>query len=62
MRFEFSMYDDIDGRSVVVSQPDLDYLPDVLELMLSFLKGCGYTYVEQLSADKGNNEFVNTVR
>lgn len=66
MRFQFSMSDydkDFDStRTVDVSQDGVEYIDDVLELVLTFLRASGYTYVEAVGVDKGNKEQVWTVR
>lgn len=62
MHFTFSMYDEEDKREVRVSQGDIEFLGDLLELFLSFAKACGYTYVQGIGADKGMEEEVWTVR
>ena len=62
MRITFSMYDEEDKREVQVSQGDVEFLNDFLELFLTFTKACGYTYVQGIGADKGMEEEVWTVR
>lgn len=66
MRFLFSMsdYDKEFGstRTVDVSQDGVEYIDDVLELVLTFLRASGYTYVEAVGVDKGSKEQVWTVR
>ena len=62
MRISMSMYDELEKRDVSINQDELEYLDDVLELMLTFLKACGYTYVEGVGVSKGQNEETWTVR
>ena len=62
MRISMSMYDELEKRDVFISQDELEFLDDIAELMFTFLKACGYTYVTAVGVDKGNNETVWTVR
>lgn len=61
MRFTFGMYDDDDGdyRAVNV-EGQAETVPEVLELFLSFMKGSGYSYVNQMVAVYDNGKEVGT--
>lgn len=61
MQYEFHGKDYEDGREIMVSQDDVEYLGDVLELFLSFLQGTGYTYVKRIVAVKDNGDEVSTL-
>lgn len=50
MYYEFLAKDVVDHRDTLVSQGDVEYLGDVLELFLSFLQGAGYSYVGKITA------------
>jgi len=53
---------DVEGqRDILVSQGDVEYLGDVLELYLAFLQGCGYTYVKKIIAVKDDGTEVETL-
>lgn len=54
MYFSFSMHDEDSGRHAEISQSNVDHLDDVLEAFLSFLHGCGYSYVSKVGAIKDN--------
>ncbi len=56
MYFSFNMNDDEGHRSVNHSQGNVDHLDDVLEAFLSFLHGCGYSYVNKIGAVKDNKD------
>ena len=62
MRFTFGMYDadeDGDYRAVNV-EGRAETVPEVLELFLSFMKGSGYSYVNQMVAVYDNGKEVGT--
>lgn len=61
MQYEFHGKDYEDSREITVSQEDVEYLGDVLELFLSFLQGTGYTYVKRIVAVKDNGDEVSTL-
>lgn len=43
-------------RTVGVDHDNLDYLPDVMDMLLNFLQAVGYTYVEKLGVLKTNGD------
>ena len=45
---DFTLIADDGKRRITISHEELDYLPDVMEVLLNFLQACGYTYVKQL--------------
>lgn len=49
------------GPVVTVAQDDLEYLGDVAELLLQFLRATGYTYVKQLIVVKDGDDTVETM-
>lgn len=49
------------GAAVAIAQDDLEYLGDVAELMLQFLRAAGYTYVNQLVIVKDSGDKLETV-
>lgn len=49
------------GAFVAITQDDLEYLGDVAELMLQFLRAAGYTYVNQLVIVKDSGDKLETV-
>ena len=48
------------GYTVVVTKDNVDFLGDVAEMFLQFLRGAGYTYVEQVEIHTGGGESVYT--
>ena len=63
MNYNFHGYDDVpnvSGRSVSVSQGDLEYLGDVTELFLTFLHAAGYSYVRSVVVIKDDGQEVST--
>lgn len=58
MNFDFHMYDHDDERTVSVGG-QAETVPEVLELFLSFMKGCGYSYVETVAV-YDNGKVVGT--
>jgi hypothetical protein len=54
------MHDYTDGREVIVSQNDLEYIGDVAELFLSFLHAVGYNYIKQVVVIKDGGDEVTT--
>jgi len=59
MNFNFHMYDHDDERTVSVGG-QAETVPEVLELFLSFMKGCGYPYIQQAVAIYDNGKEVGT--
>jgi len=62
MRFTFGMYDNGDGdeyRAVNV-EVEAETVSEVLEAFLSFMKGSGYSYVDQIVAVYDNGREVGT--
>jgi hypothetical protein len=63
MKFTFGMYDCGEGdggyRAVNV-EGQAEAVPEVLELFLSFMKGSGYSYVNQMVAVYDNGKEVGT--
>jgi len=60
MNYNFHGYDNVSGRSVSVSQGDLEYLGDVVELFLTFLHAAGYSYVRSVVVIKDDGQEVST--
>jgi hypothetical protein len=61
MRFTFGMYDDDDGDYRAVNiEGQAETVPEVLELFLSFMQGCTYSYVNQIVAVYDNGKEVGT--
>lgn len=56
MYFSFSMNDNDSELNVSVSQGNVEHLDDVLEVFLTFLHGCGYSYVSKIGAVKDNKD------
>jgi len=54
MKFILSCEDE--NRAVMIKHDDLDYLPDVMDMLLNFLQAVGYTYVTKLGVVKMNGE------
>ena len=46
----------------IAHQQDVEFVADVAELFLSFLRGMGYTYINQVVLVKDNGEEVATLR
>ena len=45
---DFTLIADDGKRRITIAHDELDYLPDVMEVLLNFLQACGYTYVSKL--------------
>jgi hypothetical protein len=60
MYYEFLAKDVESNKDTLVSQGEIEYLGDVLELFLSFLHGCGYSYVKQVVVVKDDGNEVVT--
>lgn len=52
---DFTLIADDGKRRITISHEELDYLPDVMEVLLNFLQACGYTYVKQLGVVQDDN-------
>lgn len=62
MYYEFLAKDVVDHRDTLVSQGDIEYLGDVLELFLAFLQGAGYSYIGKITAtSKGGDKEWETL-
>jgi len=63
LMFSMTVYDDSSEvtKNVDVHGNNVEYLGDALELFLSFLQGCGYTYVKQIVAIDDNGREKATV-
>lgn len=59
MWFTFTMYDPDDERKVSL-EGQAETVPEVLEYFLSFMKGCGYPYIQQTVAIYDNGKQVGT--
>jgi len=63
MNYRFQAYDhdiNLDGRTIIVAQTDLEYLGDVTELFLTFLHASGYSYVRSVVVIKDDGQEVST--
>jgi len=63
MNYRFQAYDhdpNLDGRTIIVAQTDLEYLGDVTELFLTFLHAAGYSYVRSVVVIKDDGQEVST--
>lgn len=60
MRFTLYMSDEETARRVEITQDDVEHLGDLAEVLLTFIKACGYTYVGSLTleADDGSKEWT----
>lgn len=63
LMFSMTVYDEDTeiNKNVDVHGNNVEYLGDALELFLSFLQGCGYTYVKQIIAVNDNDQETVTV-
>jgi len=46
----FTLTCEDENRTVTIHHHELDYLPDVLDMLLNFMQAIGYTYVNKLGA------------
>jgi len=53
---KFTLICEDEKRMIGITHDDLDYLPDVMDMLLNFLQAVGYTYVEKLGVVKTNGE------
>jgi len=53
---KFTLICEDEKRMVCIVNDDLDYLPDVVDMLLNFLQAVGYTYVEKLGVIKSSGE------
>ena len=60
MYYEFLAKDVEQQRDILLSKGDVEYLGDVIELMLSFLQGCGYSYVKKIIVVKDDGSEMET--
>lgn len=60
MNFTFTMHDYEANRHVEITQGEVEYLGDLAEVLLTFIKACGYTYVGSLTleAEDGSKEWT----
>lgn len=60
MEFVLSMRDGEDGRKVEISQSGVEYLGDLNELLLTFVRACGYDFVGKIVivSEDGSKEWV----
>lgn len=52
----FTLICEDEKRMICIANDDLDYLPDVVDMLLNFLQAVGYTYVEKLGVIKSSGE------
>jgi hypothetical protein len=53
---KFTLICEDENRMVGITHDELDYLPDVMDMLLNFLQAVGYTYVEKLGVVKANGD------
>lgn len=52
----FTLTCEDENRIISINHKELDYLPDVMDMLLNFLQAVGYTYVEKLGVVKTNGD------
>ena len=57
---KFTLICEDENRTVSIEHDNLDYLPDVMDMLLNFLQAVGYTYVNKLGVVKSNDVEVWT--
>lgn len=57
-----SVMPELNNLTHIAHQQDVNYVDDVAELFLSFLRGMGYTYINQVVLVKDDGKEVATVR
>lgn len=61
MNYTLYMHDPESGRQAEVSQTGIEYLPDLLETLLTFLHASGYTYAKKITVIASDGQEWSTL-